>query len=745
MDYLAIDPRFNNLSLADLLFARDQFHVHLMHKPNVVGTAVGRYLIRKTDPRPAPKPEDAPAPSRRRRVQKPARTLENSEVRDYSWPCVLVFVSRWVSEREFGAADGLAASAIVPKTIFLADGRSVPICVVLTPTVENAPPPVDIRDLTFPQLHISGGYPVLVDDVQGVPRQASLGCLVSDGHRIYALTNRHVTGEPGSPLSTIVGKQKVVIGHSSRKQLGKMPFERVYEGWTSRHVFVNLDVGLIDITDLKQWSPAVYGLGQLGPLANLTVHNMTLQLIGCPVQAYGSASGRLNGVISALFYRYKSVGGFDYVADFLIGSGDDKPLQTRPGDSGTVWAMEPDTANKGLLPFAVQWGGTVFSGDTASLPFALATNLSTVCRELDVDLYRSATLAKFEYWGAVGHYTVAAYSCQLMEDANLGAFMMQHRDSISYDPDAIDRSVNRVKPPDFVPLADVPDKVWKVMYNEERAPYGRKGLENPNHYSDIDLSYLGQQSLDAQTPNAAALLPDTWIDYYRAIHWNSVSQRGLLPFRVWQIYKAMVEYVQQGQIAEYLTAAGVLAHYIADACQPLHGSYLDDGDPFRRPDGTPVTTILGHGKGWGAGVHTAYETTMIEAHITDLMQNLPQLIGASHQMSLVNGGQEAGYATIELIRRCQAIIPPAQIVDTYGNLKDGDDSSTELWNQFGQGTLQVMADGCRTLAMLWESAWVEGNGDPALLTPVDASTIQGIYEDRNFLPSVALGQIAQYL
>jgi hypothetical protein len=35
--------------LQDLLRARDQFHPHLMHKANVVGTAVGRYRIRKGD------------------------------------------------------------------------------------------------------------------------------------------------------------------------------------------------------------------------------------------------------------------------------------------------------------------------------------------------------------------------------------------------------------------------------------------------------------------------------------------------------------------------------------------------------------------------------------------------------------------------------------------------------------------------------------------------------------------------
>ena len=42
MDFLSADPQFSSLSLQDLLRARDQFHAHLLHKANVVGTAVGR-------------------------------------------------------------------------------------------------------------------------------------------------------------------------------------------------------------------------------------------------------------------------------------------------------------------------------------------------------------------------------------------------------------------------------------------------------------------------------------------------------------------------------------------------------------------------------------------------------------------------------------------------------------------------------------------------------------------------------
>jgi hypothetical protein len=80
----------------------------------------------------------------------------------------------------------------------------------------------------------------------------------------------------------------------------------------------------------------VYGVGQLGPLADLSWLNLSLRLIGCPVQAYGCSSHAMSASIVALFYRNKAIGGFDYVADFLIGPRGQSPFSTRPGDSGAA-------------------------------------------------------------------------------------------------------------------------------------------------------------------------------------------------------------------------------------------------------------------------------------------------------------------------------------------------------------------------------------------------------------------------
>jgi hypothetical protein len=43
--------------------------------------------------------------------------------------------------------------------------------------------------------------------------------------------------------------------------------------------------------------------------------------------------------------------------------------------------------------------------------------------------------------------------------------------------------------------------------------------------------------------------------------------------------EATVEFVKSGKAAEFVCAAGVLSHCVGDACQPLHFSYMFNGDP----------------------------------------------------------------------------------------------------------------------------------------------------------------------
>ena len=104
--------QYQNLSVKDLLDAREAFHIHLMKKQNVVGTAIGKYRMRLT-------------------AGKNVKRLDNTKVTENSWPCILVFVRKWLSSKDFKTEEDF--NNFIPSNVYLPDGREVPLCVVEAP------------------------------------------------------------------------------------------------------------------------------------------------------------------------------------------------------------------------------------------------------------------------------------------------------------------------------------------------------------------------------------------------------------------------------------------------------------------------------------------------------------------------------------------------------------------------------------------------------------------------------------
>lgn len=742
---LDIDKDFNMLSLRDLLAARDLYHLHLLAKQHVVGTAIGRYLIRKTDPWPvshraavAHDTAQANAPS------KPPRTLANSEVRPYSWPCVLVFVDTWIDRADL-AASGIHPSDIVPPTLYLPDGSRVPVCVVYAPLQEAAPQPRPPQH--FPDTRVGGGFPVLLD-VQGEERFASVGCLVTDGHTTYALTNRHVTGPVGTPVYTLLGGEKVLVGKSATKQLTRKLFQEIYADWPGKNVFVNLDIGLVEVEDVHAWTAQIFGIGTLGPLADLSADNISLRLIDCPVRAYGAASGQVGGTVKALFYRYKSVGGFEYIADCLIGPATDAaPLATRPGDSGTVWTMLD--GDKPPRPIAVEWGAQRFLQGTSEqeTPFVLATFLSTACNQLEVDVIRDWNAGTLNYWGAVGHYTIATMAVELLQTPGLKSLMEANVTRISFAAPQINKkNTTGLSKKDFVPLADVPDLVWKIA---KKTDGGRGGPEHPGHFADMDAKNKAHKTLLQLCEDTKNINVKFWREYYTEVEDES---RGCLPFRVWQFFLEMKDAAEKKDIARFVCAAGTMAHYIGDACQPLHISRMFDGDPddtepvMKRNRDTGEMERVDQPR--AAGVHSSYEKDMVERHVFEIIKGLTG-ISASDDDLLANGS-EAAVAVVALMRDTFANTPPEKIVRRFQALKDRGEKpaaiADALWKSFGQTTIANMADGCRLLAHLWESAWNSGGGDKnGKHNAVPEERLDELYRDPDFVRSFTLDAISPAL
>jgi hypothetical protein len=742
MSPLSVQPNFQSLSLKDLLEARDLYHWHLSNKANVVGTAIGLYLIRKSDPWPGGRhaaDEDGAAQA------KGMRTFENSEVRPYSWPAVIVLVRDWVDATEFGRGK-LDPDHMVPRTLYMPDGRAVPVCVVAVQVTEagmNAP-----ADIRWPATYIGGGCPLLAE-VQGIERTASVGCLVSDGHTTYALTIRHVCGEPGSPVKARVRGAVEEVGIASERQLTRESFTGVFPEFPGSRSYLTLDIGLVEVHDVNDWSSQPFGLeGTVGEIADLNELSMSLQLIDQPVTAFGSASGLLEGRIKALFYRHKSLAGYDYVSQFLIA-----PMagfqQTQPGDSGTVWYLKSGVGKaSNLYPLAIEWGGqSLRAGTDQHLNYALATGLSTACQLLDVDLVREHNTGANPYWGQTGHYSIATAAIESVEKGPLQAFLKANIERISFRLDELspEQIRKRLANGQFVELADVPDLVWKKT--PDRVPGGRDyaqnaGPEHPNHYADIDQPDAEGKTLrDATLASIENMSVSVWSKWYEDEGETNSRSQGLLPFRVWQIFDEMVRQLKARDDAKFLCAAGVLAHYVGDACQPLHGSYHSDG--YRDAPGATA-------KKWpGKGVHSTYEDKMVDRHSDDLLpQILPQARAFKGEIPPLSDGRDAAFATVNLMSEAAKILPPSTLIDEYIKLGGGSSVSVVdgLWKAFGEDTARLMGAGARYLAMLWEAAFAKADTSlPAGAREIPEAELANVYQDKGFMPSATLDKVDELL
>ena len=710
-----------SLSVTDLLDAREAYHSHLAHMENVVATAVGLYRIRRDDPEgDAPPSEGAVRPQL---MEAPPRTLANSVVRPWSEPCLLVFVERWLTRAELAHQD---PDQIVPRFLYMPDGRRVRTCTICASPQERE---AGLTSVRFPGHLLGGGFPIFTD-VQGSEHVASVGCLVTDGDLTYALTNRHVTGaEPGRELFTMLGGQRLVIGTGAAASLGKRPFAAVYPGWPGARTIAGLDVGLVRLDDLACWTAQVYGIGEIGAPLDLNTDTISLDLIGQPVRAYGAASGPLAGEIQALFYRYRSMGGFDYTADLLIGPREEEEgVATRPGDSGTVWFMDSNVrpehdgdaaASRAprLRPAALQWGGHVLLGAEGErgMPFALATLLSTALRELDLDVVRGWNIGHGEYWGKLGHYKIAGTALSLVDDPRLKAFLQANLDRIAFADDAI--AAGSLEPADgFVPLADVADVVWRTT----------RPTDESNHFADMDQpgqgEFDGTTLLDLFAGDPESLAVETWNRFYDSI---GASKRGALPFRVWQMYRDMVARLGAGDTAGFLCVGGLMSHYVGDACQPLHVSMLHHGRPDH-PEEKPV--------------HAKYETDMLDRFAVEIVTQTNTALEGQVATSDLRGGKAAARSVVEMMRDSLAALPPMDIIQAF-NDAGGAQRLPHMFDVLGDRTVARLAAGSLALARLWSSAWAEGGGadvPDAALVAIEQQELVGLYTNVAFAPSFRL-------
>jgi hypothetical protein len=796
MKPLNLKQNFDCLSIKDLLEARNSSHYYLMNKKNVIGTALGLYRIRKSEVWPSKE-----KPTEEHKGNKGKRTLFNSEVRPYSWPCIYVFVKEWSTEEKLSET---SPSDVVPKTLYLSDGRNVPVCVIEAHKQRYSEDAKINMSNVYPRNLLTPGIRIINENLQGIDRVATVGCIVKDSKKYYALSNSHATCDEGTKIKSYKNED---IGVTSAKGLGKELFADIYPNFPFKNQYLQMDIGLVEINDITKWKTNLLNYGAVENPIDLYDNNMSLRLIGEKVVGHGGISGSLKGEIHGLFYRYKSMGGYEYLCDFLIGpdtddnshnvkKNNDKNVNfnIHHGDSGTLLLIEEQGSNykdkKKYYPFAILWGKHEFIKDGVKQfhPYGLATSLSSILNKLDLDFVNDINLDNDYIWGFIGHYAIGnklSYAIDLLGSNKLKQFVKKNLDLLAMKEDEIkavapsprviqknDDGTYDIETIHFVPLADVPDNVWKSNVNfymeaetkKRVSGMGSRGQnDNPNHFADIDLeddnhNTLLKLSLDDPDKN---LNTETWLGFYQSMkekydHWNDLLGKshdreqkhwGALPFRVWQIFDEMVKFAADGKQEEFLCAGGVLIHYLGDACQPLHASYLSQGDPDDVITRANAKTGEDKTEMRAENVHSGYEDEMIDANVEAIMNNLEKQIsnqenGGKEKIVEIKNGYDAAFAVIKLIEATQSTISPREIVDLWVEVKSlpKKERIEKMWDSLGDRTIVCMARGTRYLAAIWDAAWQAGDGEKKIGvgSRIKEENLMKLYNNTNFLPSISL-------
>jgi hypothetical protein len=269
----------------------------------------------------------------------------------------------------------------------------------------------------------------------------------------------------------------------------------------------------------------------------------------------------------------------------------------------------------------------------------------------------------------------------------------------------------------------VADLVWRATRKKDAA----------NHFADMDQEghgpFAGKTLLELWFKVPTSRTPQEWTQFYDSLTTTPAAKRipdkhrGALPFRVAQIYDEMVRFVRARDVVKFVGAAGLLAHYVGDACQPLHVSHLHHG----RPDHPEEDEV-----------HSVYETKMVDQRAAELIHGVnATLKRGGRLLPKFTGGAGAAHATVELMRATLKLIDPLEVIEAY-NAEQGRARIDHMWDTLGPRTIRTIANGSRTLATIWQSAWVEGGGNTIAskkLAPVSKASLRKLYTTATFLPS----------
>jgi hypothetical protein len=193
----------------------------------------------------------------------------------------------------------------------------------------------------------------------------------------------------------------------------------------------------------------------------------------------------------------------------------------------------------------------------------------------------------------------------------------------------------------------------------------------------------------------------------------------------------LVECARDAKLTEFVCAAGCVAHYLGDACQPLHVSYLHHGDPDN-PEESPV--------------HSTYETKMLDRFVNELIEGVNAGLHGKSAEDEFSGGPGAADHVVKTMRTTLETLPPVDIITVFTK-NPGRPRLKAMWDELKDRTFTCIVGGAIGVAEYWQSAWKEGRSaevaKPLPTTPpeIDETDLMKLYRDKTFMQSRLLSQM----
>ncbi len=210
--------------------------------------------------------------------------------------------------------------------------------------------------------------------------------------------------------------------------------------------------------------------------------------------------------------------------------------------------------------------------------------------------------------------------------------------------------------------------------------------EGPKHYIDID--------------NYSEFLATGWIsesyDSLGSLHGSAfVRDNGLLPWATLATFDTLKRCFEQGDLDRAVLVAADLGHYVGDGHMPLHICKNYNGQ------------FTGN-----YGIHSRYESTMINAHIGDISYNGDSVSVIKDVASYIFGYLYKSY------RYRDSVLMADDYATEITRFTDSVSYIDALWSRTGNFTIELFHDASHALAELIFTAWVEA-GSPSMNSASD--------------------------